>query len=106
MGRDGDGGIELAQGGLDQRQAADRPGLAGRNDRARGGTGRHGCGRGDIAGAAEIFRQRAGDRLVDDQRRQECVGVEGSGHGDCLSDRAAGRNLNSVIAARASANPK
>jgi hypothetical protein len=42
------------------------------------GVGRLGDGRdrGDVAGAAEIFLQRAMHGLVDDERRQERFGIE------------------------------
>ena len=90
---DADGGIELSHRRFDQRQAADHPGLARRDHGAGGGAGRHGGGRGDVAGAAEVFGERTGDGLVDDEGRQEGVGVERlRSWRRCLAERTAGRN--------------
>ena len=80
---DGDdhSGIEPSHGRLDQRQAADHPSLAHRDDPPGGGAGRHRGGRGHVAGAAEVFGERTGNGLIDDERRHEGIGVERLRHG-------------------------
>ena len=54
-------------------------------DPAAGKIGRHGSDGRHVAGAAEILRKRAGDRLLDAEWRQEGVGADRARHfGPCL----------------------
>ena len=75
-GLDVDVGREPPERGRDQRQAGDRAGLARDHDGARRRAGGNGRDRGHVAGAAEVFGERALDRGVDLERRQEAFGIE------------------------------
>ena len=74
-----DVGREPAERRRDQRQARDRAGLARDHDGAGRRAGGNGRDRGHVAGAAEILGERALDRGVDLERRQEAFGVEQGG---------------------------
>ena len=76
MRRDLDIGRQSAECRGDQRQPGDHAFLARGNDGAAAGVLRHRCDRGDIAGAAKVFLQRARHRRFDFQRRQESVGAQ------------------------------
>ena len=58
-----------------------------------GVSSRDGCDRGDVAGAAEILGERARDRGIDLERRQEGIRAEeGGGHGETPLVRIVGRD--------------
>jgi len=81
MRRNCDRGIELAERRRRERQAGDDAWLARRQDRARACSLRHGGDRGDVAGAAEVFVERAFDGGFNDERREKGIGAEeGGGH--------------------------
>ncbi len=76
MGGDFDVRREPAERRRDQRQAGDDAGLARVEQGAARRVLRHGRDRGDIAGAAEVLRERARHRRFDLKRREEGIGAE------------------------------
>ncbi len=75
-GLDFDVGRQPAECRDDQRQAGDHAGFARVEHGAAVGILRHRCGRGDVAGAAEIFLERAVHRRFDLERGQKRVGAQ------------------------------
>ena len=75
-GSDLDARRELAERRLDQRQAGDDARFARGKHGAALCVFRHRRDRGDVAGAAEILFERAGDRGFDLEWREKCVGAE------------------------------
>ena len=90
---------EPAKRRRDQRQAGDHAGLARDDDGAAAGVLRYGRDRGDVAGAAEVFLERARHRRFDFERRDEGVGAK-KRHRHSLQTRRWLRKLISSVADR------
>ena len=86
MGLNVDVGREALKHRHGQRQSRNHTGLPRNENRVGMNRGRYGCNRCDVAAASEIFGKRACHRIVDGQRRQECIRVHQGGRIENVAD--------------------